>query len=132
LPSTKYVGWSDTGKGKAVKGDWKGDGSSATSKAVERVEIPEGYRDPSPFQFQAEDQVILIGNNLADRMQHDGWAETLIQAAHPKHKLAFRNMSLSGDRVDKMPRSKGFTPMESYLQHVKADVEKLPLDPAER
>ena len=31
-------------------------------------------------------------------------------------------MSLSGDRPDKYPRSKGFTPMGQYLQHVKADV----------
>ena len=121
-PSRKYVGWNDRGKGQQAKSDWKGDGSTSELASVKRVEVPKGHRDPSPFQFQTEDQVILVGNSLADRMQHDGWTETLIQAAHPQHKLAFRNMSLSGDRVDKMPRSKGFTPMESYLQHVKADV----------
>ena len=31
-------------------------------------------------------------------------------------------MSFSGDRPNKYPRSKGFTPMDQYLQHVKADV----------
>ncbi len=74
------------------------------------------------FQFQKGDTVAIIGNGLADRMQHDGWTETLIQAGAPELELRFRNMSLTGDQVTKMPRSKGFTPMPKYLKEVGADV----------
>ena len=87
-----------------------------------KVEVPDGYRDPSPFAFQKGDTVAIIGNGLADRMQHDGWMETALHSAFPGMELSFRNMSLTGDRVDQFPRSKGFTKMEDYLSHVKADV----------
>ncbi|MFT5412202.1 MAG: lysophospholipase L1-like esterase, partial [Verrucomicrobiales bacterium] len=87
-----------------------------------RKEIPPGYRDPSPFKFEKGDTIASIGNGLADRMQHDAWAETLLQDQHPELQLEFRNMSLTGDRVNKFPRSKGFTPHDRYLAHVKADV----------
>ena len=89
---------------------------------VEIVEVPEDYRDPSPFAFQKGDTIAIIGNGLADRMQHDGWMETYLQMANPDKELVFRNLSLTGDRVDHYPRSKGFTPMEEYLRHVEADV----------
>ena len=55
-------------------------------------------------------------------MQHDGWTETLLQSELKGQEVSFRNMSLSGDRPNQYPRSKGFTPMGQYLQHVKADV----------
>ncbi|BDS06959.1 hypothetical protein NT6N_19990 [Oceaniferula spumae] len=86
------------------------------------VEVPEGYRDPTPFVFNQDDTIAIVGNGLPDRMQHDAWLETLIQSATEGRKIEFRNMSLSGDRVDKRPRSKGFMPEANYLRHVKADV----------
>ena len=30
------------------------------------------------------DHISLIGNTLADRMQHDGWLETMLQSRFPK------------------------------------------------
>ena len=36
--------------------------------------------------------------------------------------VSFRNMSLSGDRPNNYPRSKGFLGMDEYLRHVQADV----------
>ena len=95
---------------------------SATSSRKESVEVPKGYRDPSPFTFKKGDTVAILGNGLADRMQHDGWTETFLQSGLKGQNVSFRNMSLSGDRPDKYPRSRGFTPMDQYLQHVKADV----------
>jgi len=86
------------------------------------AEVPPGYRDPAPFAFEQGDLVAIVGNGLADRMQHHGWTETLLQARHPELELRFRNLSLSGDRPGHHPRSKGFTPMEEYLRHVGADV----------
>jgi mono/diheme cytochrome c family protein/lysophospholipase L1-like esterase len=84
--------------------------------------VPAGYRDPEPFAFAKGDLVAMIGNGLADRMQHDGWTETWLQVANPDKELAFRNLSHTGDRIGHYPRSKGFTEMPDYLRHVKADV----------
>lgn len=84
--------------------------------------VPADYRDPEPFSFQNGDRVAVIGNGLADRMQHDGWMETYLQVSNPDKELSFRNMSLTGDRIDRYPRSKGFTEMNDYLRHVEADL----------
>lgn len=84
--------------------------------------VPAGYRDPEPFVFAEGDVVAMMGNGLADRMQHDGWTETFLQFANPDKDLVFRNLSHTGDRPGKYPRSKGFTEMPDYLRHVKADV----------
>jgi len=89
---------------------------------VKPEKVPDDYRDPDPFTFQKKDQIAIIGNGLADRMQHDGWTETFLQLANPDKELAFRNLSLTGDRIDRYPRSKGFTEMNDYLRHVEADV----------
>jgi putative membrane-bound dehydrogenase-like protein len=86
------------------------------------VDVPAGYRDPAPFAFQQGEVVAILGNGLPDRMQHDGWLETLLQSALQGKQVRFRNMSASGDRPDSFPRSKGATPMMEYLQYVKADV----------
>ena len=72
--------------------------------------------------LKKKDTVAIVGNGLADRMQHHGWTEALIQLGLKDHQLSFRNLSLSGDRPNDRPRSKGFTPEEDYLKQVKADV----------
>lgn len=76
------------------------------------------YKDPQPFAFKSKDIISLVGNGLPDRFQHEGWFETVLQDGLTGKDVAFRNMSFSGDRVDKMPRSRGFTPMTDYLAHV--------------
>ena len=86
------------------------------------AEVPADYRDPLPFSFNRGDSVAILGNGLPDRMQHDGWMETLLQSQLPGQQVRFRNMSASGDRPDSFPRSKGATSMTDYLRHVKADV----------
>ena len=80
------------------------------------------FRDPSPFAFKKGDVVAILGNGLPDRMQHDGWMETLLQSQSPDLQLRFRNMSTSGDRPNSYPRSKGALTQSTYLKHVKADV----------
>jgi putative heme-binding domain-containing protein len=52
-----------------------------------------------PFQLRSGDHICIIGNTLAERMQHYGWLETLIQSRFPKHNLVFRNLGYSGDEV---------------------------------
>jgi mono/diheme cytochrome c family protein/lysophospholipase L1-like esterase len=72
--------------------------------------------------LQEGDTVCILGNALADRMQHDGWVETLIQSRMAGKNLTFRNLAVAGDTVTSRPRSKGVPPHEEYLAHLKADV----------
>ncbi len=88
----------------------------------ELAKVPAGYKDPLPFKFQKGDTVAIVGNGLADRMQHDGWMETVLQSELKGRDVHFRNMSLTGDRPNHYPRSKGFTHMTDYLRYVGADV----------
>ncbi|HEY6167622.1 MAG TPA: SGNH/GDSL hydrolase family protein, partial [Verrucomicrobiae bacterium] len=95
---------------------------AASAPAADRLELKPG------------DHVALIGNALADRMQHHGWLETLIVARFPKHDLVFRNLGFSGDEVagfldkpgkdDKnlRNRSENFGSSDDWLMRVKADV----------
>jgi lysophospholipase L1-like esterase/azurin len=72
-------------------------------------------------EFKQKEIIAIVGNGLADRMQHSGWTETLLQSALKDKELSFRNLSLSGDRPNDRPRSKGFTSEDNYLKHIKAD-----------
>jgi len=72
--------------------------------------------------LQERDVICEIGNGLGDRMQHDGWVETLIQSKLADKKLTFRNMAIVGDTVANRPREQGFPKIEEYLTLSKADV----------
>ena len=74
------------------------------------------------FEFQQNDVVAVYGNGLADRMQHTPWVETVLQSQLKGMNVSFRNMSFSGDMVNKRPRNKGFTNDAEYLQYVGPDV----------
>lgn len=75
-----------------------------------------------PFEFKPGDVVAIFGNGLADRMQHDPWVETVLQANLAGKNIRFRNMSFSGDVVNRRPRNRGFTNDTEYLQHVAPSV----------
>ena len=79
-------------------------------------------RAAEPFGFKSGDVVAIYGNGLADRMQHDPWVETVLQSQLKGMNVSFRNMSFSGDRVNKKPRNQGFSNDAEYLQHVGPDV----------
>jgi glucose/arabinose dehydrogenase/lysophospholipase L1-like esterase len=80
------------------------------------------------------DHIALIGNGLADRMQHHGWLESLIYERFPKNDLVFRNLGFSGDEVGgylnkpakgevaERNRSTNFGSEDEWLAKVKADV----------
>ena len=72
--------------------------------------------------FQKGDHVVIIGNGLADRMQHHGWLETYLQAELPGLELVIRNQGFTGDRIDHRPRSEGFMTEDEYLALSQADV----------
>ncbi len=68
-----------------------------------------------PFALQPNDHISIIGNTLAERMQYDGWLETMLQARYPKHGLVVRNLGFSGDEINTRPRSKNFGTPDEWL-----------------
>ncbi|WP_339749458.1 PVC-type heme-binding CxxCH protein [uncultured Rubinisphaera sp.] len=82
----------------------------------------QSYNVAESFKFQKDDVVAIYGNGLPDRMQHFPWVETVLQSQLKGMNISFRNMSFSGDMVNKRPRNQGFTNDEEYMQHVAPDV----------
>ncbi|HEV3021155.1 MAG TPA: PVC-type heme-binding CxxCH protein, partial [Pirellulales bacterium] len=74
------------------------------------------------LSLEKGDHISIIGNTLAERMQHHGWLETLIHARFPKHELSFRNLGFSGDELTLRLRSQGFGSPDEWLTRTKADV----------
>lgn len=74
------------------------------------------------LEFDKGDHVAIIGNTMADRMQHFGWLETYLQAIFPEHELTFRNLGFSGDELKNRPRSENFGDANQWLDKVDADV----------
>jgi lysophospholipase L1-like esterase/azurin/glucose/arabinose dehydrogenase len=72
--------------------------------------------------FQKGDHIVIIGNGLADRMQHHGWLETYLQAELSGLELVIRNQGFTGDRINHRPRSEGFMTEDEYLALSQADV----------
>jgi putative heme-binding domain-containing protein len=81
--------------------------------------------EPKPavkLETRPGDHISLIGNTLADRMQHDGWLETYFYSRFPKHDLVFRNLGFSGDELTLRLRSASFGSPDQWLTSTKADV----------
>ena len=75
------------------------------------------------FEFHKGDRVAIVGNSLGERLQHDGWLETYLQAAFPDDSLIFRNLGYSGDQVHYRPRAHvGFGDSDKHLTDMKANV----------
>ena len=68
------------------------------------------------------DHISIIGNRLAEAIQHDGWFETLVYNRFPKHDLVFRNLAFTGDEVVLRPRTDGFGSPDQNLAVLKTDV----------
>ncbi len=77
---------------------------------------------PARLDLKPGDHVVLIGNALADRMQHTGWFETLVEARFPDHKLVFRNLAVAGDEIAFRHRSENFGSPDDWLKRTGADV----------
>ncbi|HEV8379177.1 MAG TPA: PVC-type heme-binding CxxCH protein, partial [Tepidisphaeraceae bacterium] len=75
-----------------------------------------------PLELKKDDHIALVGNALADRMQHSNYLETLIYARNPKLNLVFRNLAVAGDEIVLRHRSENFGTPEEWLHKVKADV----------
>jgi glucose/arabinose dehydrogenase len=69
----------------------------------------------APFVLQAKDHICIIGNTLAERMQYDGWLETMLHARYPRHDLVIRNLGFSGDEIVTRLRSLNFGTPDEWL-----------------
>ena len=67
------------------------------------------------FELRPNDHICIIGNTLAERLQYDGWLETMLHARYPKHQLVIRNLGFSGDEIDTRLRSKNFGTPDEWL-----------------
>jgi putative heme-binding domain-containing protein len=77
---------------------------------------------PAKLNLRPHDHICLIGNTLADRMQHDGWLETLLQARFPQYQFVIRDLGFSGDELKLRLRSADFGSPDEHLSRHKADV----------
>src|SRR4051812_11016576 len=75
-----------------------------------------------PLSLKKGDHICIIGNDLADRMQHSGYLESLIYEKFPGHDLVFRNLGFSGDEITTRMRSEAFGSPDEWLRNEKADV----------
>src|SRR5262249_42771766 len=74
------------------------------------------------LRIQPGDHISIIGNTLADRMQHDGWLETYLFSRFPKENLVIRNLGFSGDELTLRLRSADFGSPDHWLAKNKTDV----------
>ena len=72
--------------------------------------------------FAPREHISIVGNTLAERMQYDGWLETMLHARFPKHELVIRNLGFSGDEIATRPRSKNFGTPDEWLSGVGAPI----------
>ena len=74
-----------------------------------------------PIRLKEGERLVLIGNTLADRLQHFGWLEARLQLGLSGLGLTVRNLGWSGDEVGLMPRPLDFGTLEQHLEDWKAD-----------
>ncbi|GAF95923.1 unnamed protein product, partial [marine sediment metagenome] len=76
---------------------------------------------PTGPTFADGDRIVILGGTLAERMQHDGWVETLIQSRAAGKDLSFRNLGFSADSLSHQLRVAGFGSQDKWLEKTKPD-----------
>jgi lysophospholipase L1-like esterase len=83
--------------------------------AMTGVSVPAQSPPDGPFVLGEGEHIAIVGNTLAERMQYDGWLETLLHARYPEHDLVIRNLGFSGDEIATRLRSKNFGSPDEWL-----------------
>ena len=68
------------------------------------------------------DHICLVGNALAERLQHHNYWETLLHQRFPQHELVVRNLCFPGDEPFERIRSLNFGEPDAHLTHSKTSV----------
>lgn len=74
------------------------------------------------LELRQGDTIVLLGNTLAERMQHYNRFETLLMTRFPELQLRVRNLGWSGDTITLQPRPLNFGDAARHLSEQKADV----------
>ncbi|MFO0816439.1 MAG: PVC-type heme-binding CxxCH protein [Pirellulales bacterium] len=74
------------------------------------------------LKLRRGDHIAVIGNTMADRLQHSGWLDTYLHALHPDHDLVCRNLGYSGDELKVRQREENFGSADQWLEKVQASV----------
>jgi putative heme-binding domain-containing protein len=99
--------------------------------AVALFAITSPAQAAEPFDLKPGDHIAVIGNTLADRMQHDAWLDAYLHTRFPKHDLVIRHLGFSGDEVggytaspdfNKRLRSANFGSGDEWLKKAATDV----------
>jgi putative heme-binding domain-containing protein len=77
--------------------------------------VKAGDKAQARLEIKPGDHICIIGNTLADRMQHDGWLETYFYSRFPEHDLVFRNLGFSADELTVRLRSMDFGKPDQWL-----------------
>ncbi len=75
-----------------------------------------------PFPPPDNGDIVIVGNTFADRMQHYGYFETLIQKSFPGKRLHLRNRGWSADEPGLQPRPLNFNELDTLNLKKEADV----------
>ena len=87
------------------------------------VRAADGSSLTGNLELRKGDHISLIGNTLADRMQHDGWLETFLHSPLSRSTTwSIRNLGFSGDELTLRLRSADFGTPDEWLTKHKADV----------
>ncbi len=76
----------------------------------------------TPITLNPGERIAIVGNTLADRIQHHNNLETLITQKFPQHNLTFRNLAAAGDELVTRARSKDFGTPDEWLTKVQPNV----------
>jgi len=74
------------------------------------------------LELKPGDHISIIGNTLADRLQHEGTLEAMIHQAFPQHDLSVRNLGYAADELTIRTRSENFGSPQEWLTKTKTDV----------
>ncbi len=74
------------------------------------------------LEIRKGDHISLIGNALAERMQHDGWLETYLQGRLPTQEVTIRNLGYAADELTICLRSADFGTPDEWLTRTKTDL----------
>jgi putative heme-binding domain-containing protein len=86
------------------------------------VSVARSVSGQQRLEFHKGDRIAVIGNTLADRLQHFGHLEATLHYRFPEHNLVVRDLGFSGDTLTERPRSDNFGTPDEWLTRVQADV----------
>ena len=74
------------------------------------------------LQLAKDDHISIVGNALADRLQHEGTFEAMLHQAFPDLNLSIRNLGFAADELTIRTRSENFGSPEQWLEKTKTSV----------